>query len=327
MLKKTLYILLALLLPMMAQGAIKKNRQQIVEKIVHDTIFVEIVENEYQHIGDTLVLKGDTTELPKYLTIVWGEDTLFYKGLAPDPVEALDGIPASDLYSDMWQNSRVNPYNTPIDSIKGNVQIDLRGFRLPHPGAVTSPYGPRRNRYHYGTDLRVAVGDSIRSAWDGVVRIVGWDPRGYGRFVVIRHDNGLETVYGHLSMPLFDENERIYAGEVLGLGGNTGRSTGPHLHFEMRYLGNAFNTARVIDYEHGCLREFADSTYTISQAATWPERAEIKAMKAAKYHTIRDGDTLSGIAKRYHTTIAQLCRLNGIKQNTIIRAGKKLRVR
>lgn len=321
-----LLLFVGLILPQIALAALKKKAEPIV---VHDTVYVEIIEREYEIVADTLYLYGDSAnELPRYMTIVMAGDTLFYKNLIPDAEMEMDGIPASDMYSDIWQNYRVNPYNFPIDSIKAPVELDLNGFRIPHPGAITSPYGPRKARYHYGTDLRVAVGDSIRAAWDGVVRIVGWDPRGYGRFVVIRHDNGLETVYGHLSMALFDENERIFAGEVLGLGGNTGRSTGPHLHWEIRYLGNAFNPTRVVDFEHNCLRaSLQDGHYTLSQKATWPELAEMKAMKAAKYHTIKNGETLSSIAKKYGTSIKALCRLNNITQNTIIRAGKKIRVR
>lgn len=328
MVKKTLQILLALLCPMMTMAAIRKPSKQPVVEIVHDTVYVEIIERSYEMAGDTLFLRGDSVEFPRYMTIVSDYDTLFYKNLVPDAELELDGVPANDLYSDIWQNFRVNPYNMPIDSIKTPVELDLSGFHMPHTGAITSAYGPRKARYHYGIDLRVAVGDSIRSAWDGVVRIVGWDPRGYGRFVVIRHDNGLETVYGHLSMALFDENERIFAGEVLGLGGNTGRSTGPHLHWELRYLGNAFNPKRVVDFEENTLlTSLKDNRYTISQKETWPELAEIKSMKAAKYHVIRNGESLSTIARKYGTSINALCRLNGIKTNTIIRAGKKIRVR
>lgn len=283
-----------------ATGLLAKKTTPPTTIYLHDTIYIEVHDTIYVEVRDTIV------EQPSF---------------------ALDGMPASDTYSDIWQNSRVNPYNTPIDSIKQPVNIDLRGFRLPHPGAITSGYGMRKVRYHYGTDLRVAVGDSIHVAWDGVVRIVGWDPRGYGRYVVVRHDNGLETVYGHLSAALMDENERVFAGEVIGLGGNTGRSTGPHLHLEIRYLGNAFNPTRLIDFEHGCLRSYPNDMYVLSQKETWPEYAEIKAMKAAQWHTIKNGESLSTIARKYRTTVKALCRLNKISENTIIRAGRKLRVR
>ena len=175
---------------------------------------------------------------------------------------------------------------------------------------------------HKGTDLKVQVGDSIRSAWPGQVRIVGWDPRGYGYFVVVRHTNGLETVYGHLSRPLVDEYEMVPAGFVLGLGGNTGRSTGSHLHFEIRYLGEAMDPANVINFGIGQLRS-ADE-YIIGIKAMKQKRAEQAAMK---YHKVKSGDTLSGIAKKYGTSVKALCRLNGIKENKILQIGQKIRVR
>ena len=175
---------------------------------------------------------------------------------------------------------------------------------------------------HKGTDIKVQVGDSIRSAWAGQVRIVGWDPRGYGYFVVVRHENGLETVYGHLSRPLVDEYEMVPSGYVLGLGGNTGRSTGSHLHFEIRYLGEAIDPAKVIDFSTGQLRNSEE--YVIGIKAMKQAKAE---QAARRYHTVRSGDTLSGIAKKYGTTVKKLCQLNGIKETSVIRIGQKIRVR
>jgi murein DD-endopeptidase MepM/ murein hydrolase activator NlpD len=175
---------------------------------------------------------------------------------------------------------------------------------------------------HKGTDIKVQVGDSIRCAWDGQVRIVGWDPRGYGYFVVVRHYNGLETVYGHLSRPLVDEYERVNAGDVLGLGGNTGRSTGSHLHLEIRYLGEAIDPATFIDFTTGQLKN--PNEYVIGIKAMKQKRAEQAAMK---YHKVKQGDTLSGIAKKYGTSVKNLCRLNNIKETKILQIGMKIRVR
>ena len=169
------------------------------------------------------------------------------------------------------------------------------------------------------------VGDSIRASWDGQVRIVGWDPKGYGYYVVIRHPNGLETIYGHLSRPLFDEGEPIFAGEVLGLGGNTGRSTGSHLHYEMRYLGNAINPELLLNFETGQLRD--TTSYLITKKTTFAHHAELKAMQQAQYHRVKQGDTLSGIAKRYRTSVSALCRLNRIKETSLLQIGQKIRVR
>ena len=273
---------------------------------------------------DTLVLGCELDLLPQKIVVRTKNGDVVYK-IAPQfmlDTTLINHHPADSIYHFLWTDERVNPYGTMFDSIKDDVHIPMAGFVLPAPGYVTSGFGWRRNRMHKGTDLKVQVGDSIRSAWGGQVRIVGWDPRGYGYFVVVRHDNGLETVYGHLSRPLVDEYEMVPAGYVLGLGGNTGRSTGSHLHWEIRYLGEAMNPATFINFETGKLRN-ADE-YVIGIKAMKQARAEAA---ARKYHKVRQGDTLSGIAKRYGTTVKKLCALNGIKESKVLQIGMKIRVR
>ena len=273
---------------------------------------------------DTLVLGCELDLLPQKIVVRTKNGDVVYK-IAPQfmlDTTLINHHPADSIYHFLWTDERVNPYGTMFDSIKDDVHIPMAGFVLPAPGYVTSGFGWRRNRMHKGTDLKVQVGDSIRSAWGGQVRIVGWDPRGYGYFVVVRHDNGLETVYGHLSRPLVDEYEMVPAGYVLGLGGNTGRSTGSHLHWEIRYLGEAMNPATLVNFETGKLRN-ADE-YVIGIKAMKQARAEAA---ARKYHKVRQGDTLSGIAKKYGTTVKKLCALNGIKESKVLQIGMKIRVR
>lgn len=274
---------------------------------------------------DTLILGCDLDVLPRKIVVRTKEGDVVYK-MAPqfmmNDTALMNNHPADSIYHHIWTDERVNPYGTMFDSLKEDVHIPMAGFRLPAPGYVTSSYGWRRYRMHKGTDIKVQIGDSIRSAWDGQVRIVGWDPRGYGYFVVVRHTNGLETVYGHLSRPLVDEYERVNAGDVLGLGGNTGRSTGSHLHFEIRYLGEAIDPATFIDFTTGQLKN--PNEYVIGIKAMKQKRAEQAAMK---YHTVRQGDTLSGIAKKYGTSVKNLCRLNNIKETKILQIGMKIRVR
>ena len=152
--------------------------------------------------------------------------------------------PTSNLYSD-WNNKYAHAYGVLPDTFK----IDLRGFCMPTTSRkLTSNFGPRWGRQHKGLDIKVYVGDTIRAAFAGKVRVVRNEPRGYGNFVVIRHNNGLETVYGHLSRHLCVENQEVRAGDVIGLGGNTGRSTGSHLHFETRLCGVALNPAVLFDF-------------------------------------------------------------------------------
>ena len=274
---------------------------------------------------DTLILGCELDLLPQKIVVRTKEGDVVYK-IAPQFMfgdsTLLTHHPADSLYHFIWTDERVNPYGTMFDSLKEDVHIPMAGFVLPAPGYVTSPYGWRRYRMHKGTDIKVQIGDSIRAAWSGQVRIVGWDPRGYGYYVVIRHDNGLETIYGHLSRPLVDEYEKVPAGFVIGLGGNTGRSTGSHLHWEIRYLGEAMNPASFVDFTTGQLKN-ADE-YVIGIKAMKQARAEQAAMK---YHKVRSGDTLSGIAKKYGTTVKRLCQLNNIRETKILQIGMKIRVR
>ena len=274
---------------------------------------------------DTLILGCDMEVLPNRIVVRTKDGEVVYK-LAPQFMLGDSTLftqhPADSLYRHIWTDAHVNPYGNLFDSLTEDVHIPMAGFCLPAPGYVTSPYGWRRYRMHKGTDIKVQIGDSIRAAWGGQVRIVGWDPRGYGYYVVLRHDNGLETIYGHLSRPLVDEYEKVLAGDVIGLGGNTGRSTGSHLHLEIRYLGNALDPATFIDFSSGKLRNAQE--YVIGIKAIKQQRAEQAAMK---YHKVRQGDTLSGIARKYGTTVRTLCRLNNIKETKILQIGQKIRVR
>jgi len=272
--------------------------------------------------NDTLFVACDQEALPRKLVVHTNNGDVVYK-LAPQFLIG-DTLthPADSLYRFIWTDARVNPYGNMFDSLVDDVHIPLQGFCLPSPGYVTSKFGWRRYRMHRGTDVKVQIGDSIRAAWGGQVRIVGWDPRGYGYYVVVRHDNGLETIYGHLSRPIVDEYEKVFAGDVVGLGGNTGRSTGSHLHFEIRYLGNALDPETFIDFGTGKLRN--EQEYVIAIKAIKAQRAAEAAMQ---WHKVKSGDTLSGIAKRYHTTVKKLCQLNKIKETSILQIGQKIRVR
>lgn len=308
-----------------------ENLEDIDEQMVMDnsgwTVFFR---------NDTLFFNGPLDSLPYRFVIAGTDASALYKQLPNDTTGGdMSSHPASDMYGDIWTSARVNPYQIKVDSMQDSILISTAGYMSPltHPGYVTSPFGPRRYRFHYGTDLRVAIGDSIRSVWDGQVRIVGWDPRGYGHYVVIRHDNGLETVYGHLSQPLFDENERIFAGETLGLGGNTGRSTGPHLHFEIRYLGNAINPELIVDLVNGKLKDSSE-TYMITKKGSYyhlasKNNAGNTTYSGQQYHKVRNGDTLSGIAKKYKTTVKAILNLNPkLKKNPDkLSLGQQIRVR
>lgn len=219
--------------------------------------------------------------------------------------------PASYLYPE-WSNAYVHKYDDV--ELPDSVIISMKGYVMPTDSTrITDKFGyrPRRSRAHFGIDIKVRTGDTIRAAFDGKVRISRYERRGYGHYLVIRHPNGLETVYGHLSKKLVGENDIVHAGDPIGLGGNTGRSTGSHLHFETRILGNAINPAFMFDFPH----QTAVTDYYVYSKNT----REV-------YYKVKSGDTLSRIAIKNETSVANICKLNGISRNAIIKVGQTLRV-
>ena len=235
--------------------------------------------------------------------------------------------PASYIYQN-WNTQQIrysiDGEDFELDSQMIVLQNKDEGKYYSHPfkGTVTSRFGYRKSRFHYGIDIDLITGDQVMCAFDGMVRVVRYD-KGYGNVVVIRNDNGLETVYAHLLKALVDTNQLVKAGEVIGFGGNTGRSSGSHLHFEVRYLGSALNPESVIDFEN--YKTLSDTVYLTPSNFRYLHR--LKVDKNASYHIVKSGDNLSRIAKRYGTSVNKLCYLNGINQNSIIRIGQKLRVR
>lgn len=241
--------------------------------------------------------------------------------------DEVEEIPFDEYYK-IWTSDRINPYGIKLDSLPDSVRIDCQRYCYPTKSQrVTSRFGIRGSRFHYGIDLGIHYGDTIRATFDGKIRIVGYDRRGYGRYVVIRHDNGLETLSGHMSRTLVKENDIIRAGEPIGLGGNTGRSTGPHLHYEMRFLGNAFNPTKIIDFESMQVKADDNGSYILTLSDTYSHKKQLDELSRAAYHRVRSGETLSHIARRYGTSVRTLCRLNRIKETSIIRIGQRIRYR
>ncbi len=236
--------------------------------------------------------------------------------------------PAFDLYPS-WSNKYVHAYGAEA-VIPDSYTIDLTGFCMPTTSTrVTSPFGPRWRRMHKGIDVKVLVGDTIVAAFDGKVRMVSFERKGYGYYVVIRHDNGLETVYGHLSKQLVKENQLVKAGEVIGLGGNTGRSYGSHLHFETRFLGIAINPALMFNFPK---QDIVADTYAFRKVKGFERDlagshdSDIATTdEAVKYHKVKNGDTLYKIATQRGVTVDRLCKLNRITRNTTLRVGQVLR--
>lgn len=250
-----------------------------------------------------------------------------------------------EVFNDHWDVANIHAYkdvelSTLPEATAIRLVDSLESYHYPYIGRITSRYGPRRGRAHQGIDIALKTGDPIYATFDGKVRVskVAGD---YGNLVVIRHNNGLETYYAHLSKRDVEVGDWVVAGQQIGLGGSTGRSTGPHLHYEVRYKGQSFDPERIIDFASGNLRrdelllkrrhfsiyakyeqDFGDEEEVARQ-----EEAERKAAAAVQYHTVRSGDTLGALARKYGTSVSRLCQLNGIKSTSILRIGQKLRVK
>lgn len=231
--------------------------------------------------------------------------------------------PGLDIYPN-WDNEHVQAYKNAI--VPDSYTFDLTGFCMPTTNTrITDIFGyrPRRRRMHYGLDIKVYVGDTIRAAFDGKVRVVkNQGRRGYGKYIVIRHDNGLETVYGHLSKQLVDPDQLVKAGEVIGLGGNTGRSTGSHLHFETRFLGIPMNPALLFNFEK---QDIVADSYTFEKKKGTSGTTRNVASGEGMFYKVKKGDTLGRIAARQGVSIDRLCQLNRITRKTILRPGQVLR--
>ncbi len=251
-----------------------------------------------------------------------------YRAMLNDESDDLmENHPAEDIYNEVWNSSTVNPYHISQSKLPDTYTVDCSNFHMPLDmsiARISSKYGPRRHRFHHGVDIAIPTGSDIYSAFDGEVRIAKYNRGGYGYYVVVRHDNGLETVYGHLSLILCSVNQRVKAGDLIGLSGNTGRSTGPHLHFETRFIGNTFNPANMISFSQ---RRVYTDTYTLKNKVHYGQKQHrAKTRKLAKYYRVRRGDSLGQIARRNGTSVKKIKRLNKIR-GTRIRKGQRLRIR
>lgn len=287
---------------------------------------------DQQNIKDQIKVK----ETQEYLDILFREEE----------------EPEMDIYTEGWESGLVNPYKSSV--VPDRKEINVSNFAMPTSGYITSPYGYRKRfrRMHKGVDLKVQIGDTIRAAFDGKVRLTKFEKRGYGYYVILRHGNELETVYGHLSKFLVKPDQYVKAGDPIALGGNTGRSTGPHLHFETRYMGYAINPMAIFDFEnqttHTDTYVFDKRTYqnardyspagqrhlAASQKAPANAKASSKSssktkgsVRASKSYKVKKGDTLSKIAARNGVSVKELCRINGIKTSTKLTPGKSLKVK
>ena len=338
-------------------GFFKRLRNHFV---VYDTIYIYVTpsendtvinnvddeeeeEEEEEEFSESIPIPIDTLyTFDKFRKVILFDNNtwLYYNLERPS-------IPNS-LSDDHWDTESIHSYqdialNDLPESLTITLVDSIHSYCIPHPGPVTSQYKFRWRRAHKGVDIGLETGDAVYAAFDGVVR-VDMSTRmsgGYGNVIVIRHVNGLETYYGHLSKRLVKSGDIVKAGELIGYGGSTGRSTGPHLHFETRYMGQAFDPERIFDFENGTLRseEFTlkkhyfsiNSHYgqtdqqSLAASKKTPKDTGSKSKKV--YYTVKKGDNLSKIAKKYGTTVANICQLNGIRKNKVVKVGQRIRVK
>lgn len=231
-------------------------------------------------------------------------------------------IPSDDMYP-TWSNSVVH-YNS---AMPDSFRIDLRNYVMPTSNTkITDIFGyrPNRRRVHQGLDIKVQSGDTIYAAFDGKVRVTSYQRRGYGHYIVIRHNNGIETLYAHLSKKLVKANQNVKAGDPIGLGGNTGRSSGSHLHFETILMGKSLDPALMFDFKN---QSMTGEHYMYRKPGSkYIENGKVKiAGPEKKYHKVKSGDTIEKIARKYGVSQKRIFELNGLKSNSIIRPGQTLR--
>ncbi len=276
----------------------------------------------------------------EYIKVVLYADNTWQYYKTPD-FQQVTGV-----FDDHWDETRSNPYGIEQKDLPNQWSIwlvdSLDQYHAPFQGKIhhRGKFGVRRGRRHQGVDIPLKTGDPVYAAFTGKVRMSKYFGA-FGNLVVIRHENGLETFYAHLSKRHVEVGDWVNAGDMVGLGGSTGRSTGPHLHFETRYNGFAFDPQWLIDFETGILRhrlfvlkkkyfniysnyeqDFEDEIKNDEE-----DKAEDAEKAAMKYHTIKSGDTLGRIAINNGTTVSALCRLNGITPTTTLKIGRRIRVR
>ncbi|MBQ1253383.1 MAG: peptidoglycan DD-metalloendopeptidase family protein [Alistipes sp.] len=342
-LRKTLTLCLA----MFAIGSISAQVKTInntinKDSLPEDAIIVKRVpleSGESFDPKDVLVVDTIPSSSEGLSIVLYNDNTWRY--VRNRAIDVLD----ETIYTQNWDTTKIHAYNVELKDLPMSMVIDLvdtlKSYHYPVKGRVTSKYGPRRRRIHQGTDIDLETGDPIYATFDGRVRHTTYIARGYGNLIIIRHDNGLETFYAHLSETNVKPGDWVTAGQVIGKGGNTGRSTGSHLHYEIRYKGHTFDPERLIDFTTGTLRRetfllkrtyfspYSRFTQDFDEEVQSDEEDKKIAKEAAaiKYHIVKRGDTLGRIAINNHTTVTKLCQLNGIKKTSTLRIGQRIRVR
>lgn len=299
---------------------------QVTESPDSTEVFEEQEEEEEMEEApefDSVVVTGSE----KYWDFIRPRDFFFDTAFAP----------ARSFYT-LWDTVTINPYRVDLRTMEDTIRLVLAdfddcSFHPPAIGDITSGFGfrswGRRLKFHFGTDIRMEVGDPVYAAFEGVVRVAKRSAD-YGYVVLIRHNNGLETLYAHFSQLLAYPGQPVKGGSIIGLAGSTGRSTGPHLHFEVRFRGEKIDPATLIHFPSGSL---LNDTFQVDKGCfkhlydVQAAKLRAKKIKAPKYIKAHRGDTLIKISKRYGVSAKRLSKLNKVNTKAKLKSGRRIRLR
>lgn len=276
-------------------------------------------------------------KLPK--TSLFHNETIIEEVEIP-VVSSTDSVPVIDIKSEYWDTTVYNPYRNTLVQFPLQLKFTDSVYASPvaHKKVITSRYGWRRGRPHQGIDIDLVTGDSVVSILDGVVRFARYSS-GHGKTVVVRHYNGLETTYAHLSYIAVKANDTISKGGYIGKGGNTGRSSGSHLHLVASYKGEYIHPEYLFDFSeantiraqelwvtHEWTRARFHNSRRVSKVSvlTTKEAALASLVKQKKVYVVKKGDTLYGISRRNNLSISKICDVNSIKKTAPLKIGQKL---
>ncbi len=261
-------------------------------------------------VADTVETKTGTVLLYKNFT---------WEYLGNEPVMMSIEEDSTGIFSSQWVNDQIFAYKIQRDSIKDTLLLlvdSVHPFHLPIYGKLFRGF----TYTHKGLDIKLDKGDTVRAAFSGVVRYAKYNRGGFGNLIIIRHYNGLESYYAHNSKIIIKVNQIVKAGEPISLGGSTGRSRGPHCHFELRYKDVPIDALRVIDFDN---QKLIAATFPVTKKVFYPNDYNVNAV----YHKIKNGDTIGHLAKKYRTNVKEICAMNKIKTNSKLRVGSTIRVR
>lgn len=286
---------------------------QMSKKWLLALIFVPIMSFGQRNV-DAIV---DTVETKNGTVVLYKNNTWEY--LDNEPVMMSIEEDSTGIFSNQWINDQIFAYKIQRDSIRDTLLVlvdSIHRFQLPIYGKLFRGF----TYTHKGLDIKLNKGDTVKAAFNGVVRYAKYNRGGFGNLIIIRHLNGLESYYAHNSKILVRVNQVVKAGEPISLGGSSGRSRGPHCHFELRYKDVPLDVLRVIDYDN---QKLIASSFPVTKRVFYPNDYNANAV----YHKIKNGDTLGHLAKKYHTNVKEICAMNRLKSNSRLKVGSSIRVR